>query len=157
MGADRILIHTDTRHDPLNVRIKCRYDNGEEEGYITLHPQEDLTLGYNCELQHKFMHIPQVTVGVSVNYENGIPVNKTYQHTSRFSLLAVDNKGDYVLGFSNNRFKKPHDVQNTRTTNTNRRATQTRHDQWPTILSICLIIIGIGTTATYLTYLKASR
>ena len=61
--ADRIIIHTAEEFDQLYVGVTCHHGEDKESGYITMFHNEDFTLGYNCEVKHKLLHIPQAAVG----------------------------------------------------------------------------------------------
>ena len=107
---------------------------------------EDFTLGYNCELKHKMLNIPKVAVAVSISHEDETLVERTKRHTNRFSILARDNNGENILGFLNNRIKNHHDLRSswlpgTGITGLLRPRIGSTH--WPTILSVCVVTVGM--------------
>ena len=114
---------------------------------------EDFTLGYNCELKHKLLHVPQAAVGVSISYEDETLVERTKRHINRFSILAGNNDGDNILGFLNDRIKNHHDLQDNWLPGTGipgifRPRIGGTH--WPTILAACMVIFGLMITAIIL-------
>ena len=107
---------------------------------------EDFTLGYNCELKHKLIHVPRAAIGVSISYEDETLVERTKRHDNQFSILARDNDGISILGFLNNRIKNHYAIANnwrpgTGLTGFLRPRIGGTH--WPTILSACMAIFGV--------------
>ena len=62
--ADRVVIHTTGEFDLLYVRVTCHHGEEQETGYITMFHNEDFTLGYNCDLNHKLIRIQRAAIGV---------------------------------------------------------------------------------------------
>ena len=107
---------------------------------------EDFTLGYNCELKHKLLHVPQAAIGVSISYEDETLVERTKRHDNQFSILARNKDGVSILGFLNNRIKNHHALAKdwlpgTGLTGLLRPRIGGTH--WPTILSSCMAIFGL--------------
>ena len=152
--ADRIVIHTTGEFDLLYVEITCHHGEEQETGYITMFHNEDFTLGYNCELDQKLIHIPRAATGVSVSYEDETLVERTKRHTNRFSILARNNNGENILGFLNDRIRNHHALLQ----NDWRSATgipgifrpQIGRTHWPTILSACMAVTCALIIATIL-------
>ena len=143
--ADRIMIHTTGEFDLLYVEIICHHGEEKETGYITMFHNEDFTLGYNCELDHKLIHVPQATEGVSVSYEDETLVERTKRHTNRFSILARNNNRENILGFLNDRIKNHHALQDDWLPATGIPGIfrpQIGRTHWPTILSVCMAALG---------------
>ncbi|MED5267649.1 MAG: hypothetical protein VYB00_02375, partial [Candidatus Thermoplasmatota archaeon] len=132
--------------DLLYVRITCHHGEETETGYITMFHNEDFTLGYNCDLDHKLIRIQQAAIGVSVSYEDETAVERTKRHTNRFSILARNTNGENILGFLNDRIRNHHDLLRkdwlsaTGIPGVFRPQFGTTH--WPTILSVCMAVIA---------------
>ena len=95
----------------MYVLLTCHHGEEEESGYITMLHNEDFTIGYNCEAEHKLFHIPRAAVGVTISYEDETLVERTKRHTNRFSVLARDSSGENILRFLNDRIKNHHQLQ----------------------------------------------
>ena len=142
--ADRTVIHTKEEFDLLYVRITCHHGEEEETGYMTMFHNEDFTIGYNCELDHKLIHIPRAATGVSVSFEDETPTEREKRHTNRFSILARDNVGENILGFLNDRIKNHNAIIEddwvSATGIPGVFRPQIGRTHWPTILSICMAV-----------------
>ena len=141
--ADRIVIHTVGEFDLLYVQVTCHHGKEVETGYITMFHNEDFTLGYNCDLEHKLIHVPRAATGVSVSYEDESLVERTKRHTNRFSILARNSNGENILGFLNNRIKDHHGLTNSWLPATGMPGIfrpQIGKTHWPTILSVCMAV-----------------
>ena len=144
--ADRIIIHTTGEFDLLYAKVMCHHGEETETGYITMFHNEDFTLGYNCELDHKLIHVPRAATGVSVSYEDETLVERTKRHTNRFSILARNNNGENILGFLNDRIRNHHAlIQDDWLPSTGVPGIfrpQIGRTHWPTILSVCMAALG---------------
>ena len=142
--ADRIVIHTVGEFDLLYVQITCHHGKEKETGYITMFHNEDFTLGYNCDLKHKLINIPQAATGVAVSYEDESLVERTKRHTNRFSILARNTNGENILGFLNDRIKNHHGMIEGWLPATGMPGIfrpQIGRTHWPTILSVCMAVL----------------
>ena len=142
--ADRIVIQTVGEFDLLYVQITCHHGEEVETGYITMFHNEDFTLGYNCDLKHKLIHVPRATTGVAVSYEDESLVERTKRHTNRFSILARNSNGENILGFLNDRIKNHHGLVDGWFPATGMPGVfrpQIGRTHWPTILSVCMAVL----------------
>ena len=142
--ADRIVIHTVGEFDLLYVQVTCHHGKEVQTGYITMFHNEDFTLGYNCDLKHKLIHVPRATTGVAVSYEDESLVERTKRHTNRFSILARNSNGENILGFLNDRIKNHHGMIDGWLPATGMPGIfrpQIGRTHWPTILSVCMAVL----------------
>ena len=139
--ADRIVVHTRSRADLVNVLVKCYSDNGAESkvGYIKILHEEAVTIGWNCEIDPKLLRVPRVTRGVIQSQQEDDQETRTRRGRQQFTIQMKNSAGHEIIRFANDRIlpwaqmHKKHQLLGTNTRWSLRPRAEGVH--WPTVIS----------------------
>ena len=106
--ADKVTIHTRDGHNTGDTKVTCYQDGATTivTGFIKLHNEESLTLGWNCELIGEEIWVPAVAKEL-LDSRLSDTAAKSRRSAQQFSLVATNSNGKKVAGIaSNDRFSK---------------------------------------------------
>ena len=106
--ADKMIIHTRDGHNTGDIRITCYQDGAATvvTGFIDLHNEESLTVGWNCELIGEEIRVPAVAKEL-LDSRLGDTATKRRRGSRLFSLVAANSNGMMTTGVtSNNRVSR---------------------------------------------------
>ena len=106
--ADRMVFKTEDGSNLENVMVKCHLDNNTvaSQGYISIFHGEDITLGWNCLMEHQYVDIPRMTRGVMQSYAEETAESRVKRGQLPFSIQARNSTGHSLIGFANDRILK---------------------------------------------------
>ena len=106
--ADKLTIHTRDGRDTGVIKVTCYQDRATTvvTGFIDLHNEESLTVGWNCELIGEEIWVPAVAKELFDSRLSDTAA-KRRRGARQFSLVADNNNGKKVTGItSNDRFSR---------------------------------------------------
>merc|ERR1712020_821374 len=101
--ADKLTIHTRDGRDTGDIKISCYQDGATTitTGFIDLHNEEHLTVGWNCELIGEEIWVPAVAKEL-LNSRLGDTAAKRRRGARQFSLIANNSHGRRITGVTSN-------------------------------------------------------
>ena len=102
--ADKMTIHTQDGRDTGDIRITCYQDGAATvvPGFIDLHNEESLTIGWNCELSGEEIRIPAVATELLDSRFSDNAAVRRKKGSRPFSLVAANSAGTMVTGVTSN-------------------------------------------------------
>ena len=106
--ADRMVFKTEDGTNLENVMVTCHFNNNTEasQGYINIFYGEDITLGWNCQMENYHLDIPRMTRGVMQSVIEDDDESRVKRGELPFTILARNGTGHSIIGFANDRILK---------------------------------------------------
>ena len=150
--ADQIVFHLDNKSKLWNVQIECTLHNGTKNklGYLTIRNGENISVGYNCKLEHTYLSVPKITTGLTQI------IKSKWSRQEQFSVVLKNSSGQYNLGFQNDRISKS-PVTEIHWRNGILAEWNWTSKNWPTIVIYSTLAIALITWILSTMYTLASR
>ena len=160
--ADHMVFETGDGSNLENVLVECHFDNNTRasHGYINIYHGEDITLGWNCRMEHYDLKIPRMARGIMQSYVDDNRDTRVRRGELPFSIQAKNGTGHSIIGFANDRILGHIKSRRNKPGSGWKWSVITRDGgvHWPTILAITVAIIGfIALFIMYLRYKKVNK